>query len=87
MPGDDRAFNVSWQDWLNLRSLIEVSRAITASALARENSRGAHFREDFPDAGELATSTFTVVRRHGAGLETTHEPVRFTKVAPGQSLL
>jgi fumarate reductase flavoprotein subunit len=87
VPADDRAFNVSWHEWLNLKSLVDVSRVITASALARQDSRGAHFREDFPDVGDLDTSTFTVVRQHGAELEVRHEPVHFTKVRPGQSFV
>ena len=47
-------FNLTWHDWLNLRSLTEVSRVITLAARKRENSRGAHFREDFPEPGDLA---------------------------------
>lgn len=85
----DRAFNLSWHDWLNLRSQIRVSHAITVAALAREDSRGAHFREDFPATGELAQSCYTVVRdRSGEGaLELTELPVRFTRVRPGESLI
>src|SRR5205085_1259101 len=39
-----RAFNLSWHDWLNLKSLVSVSRVIAQSAFAREDSRGAHYR-------------------------------------------
>ena len=85
---DDRAFNPSWHDWLNLASLIGVGRTIAAAALAREDSRGAHFREDFPEAGDLATSTFTVVQRRGDDdIAIAREPVRFTRVRPGESLI
>ncbi len=83
----DRGFNTHWHDWLNLASLIDVGEVIAMAALAREDSRGAHFRRDFPQTGELTSSTFTEVRRHGAQYALTHEPVRFTRVAPGQSLL
>src|SRR5213075_1583401 len=48
-----RAFNLSWHDWLNLQSLITVSRAIAQAGLAREDSRGAHYRDDFPETSEL----------------------------------
>jgi fumarate reductase flavoprotein subunit len=82
-----RAFNVSWHDWLNLRNLIDVSKVITAAALERENSRGAHYREDFTSEGDLASSTYTVARQRGGSCEITHAPVRFTIVKPGESLL
>src|SRR5690606_40006253 len=64
VPDRDRAFNLSWHDWLNLRSLISVSRVIAAAAIAREDSRGAHFREDHPETGDLERSTYTVARWH-----------------------
>ncbi|MGV7032189.1 L-aspartate oxidase [Methylobacterium symbioticum] len=82
-----RAFNLTWHDWLNLRSLVETSRVIALAAERRENSRGAHYRADFPEPGDLATSTFTVVRRVGESLTITDEPVRFTRVRPGETLL
>ena len=71
----------------NLGSLIEVSRSIVCAAKARENSRGAHYREDFPEAGEIARSTFTRVRLREATLACDAIPVRFTRVRPGETLL
>ena len=44
----DRAFNLTWHDWLNLRSLVEISKVIALAALKRENSRGAHYPRGFP---------------------------------------
>jgi fumarate reductase flavoprotein subunit len=81
-----RAFNLTWHDWLNLLSLVEISEAITLAALARENSRGAHYREDYPDQGDLRSSRFTVVRCSGS-LAVLQEPVVFSIVEPGESLL
>jgi fumarate reductase flavoprotein subunit len=83
----DRAFNLTWHDWLNLRSLVEISKVIALAALRRENSRGAHYREDFPGEGDLATSTFTVARQRGGVLDIADAPVQFTLVRPGESLL
>ena len=84
---DNRVFNLTWHDWLNLRSLIEVSRVISLAARAREDSRGAHFREDFPETGALETSGYTVVQQCDGTLETRQEPVAFTIVRPGESLI
>jgi fumarate reductase flavoprotein subunit len=82
-----RAFNLTWHDWLNLRSLTEVSRVIALAARKRENSRGAHFRSDFPEPGDLTSSRFTVARQTAAGIDITDEPVAFTHVRPGETLL
>jgi succinate dehydrogenase flavoprotein subunit len=87
LADDGRAFNLTWHDWLNLRSLTEISRVIALAAMKRENSRGAHFRSDFPGEGDLATSRFTVARQTAAGVEITDEPVVFTHVKPGDTLL
>lgn len=84
---DDRSFNLTWHDWLNLRSLISVSQVIAKAALAREDSRGAHFREDFPATGSLEDSSYTVVRMAGDDITLAREAVRFSRVRPGESLL
>ncbi len=83
----DRAFHMGWHDWLNLKSLVEVSRVIAMSALAREDSRGAHFREDFPATDSLEASRYIVAQYDGGALNLRREPVRFNRVAPGHSLL
>jgi fumarate reductase flavoprotein subunit len=84
----DRSFNLTWHDWLNLTNLVAVSQAIVRAAQARENSRGAHFRTDFPQPGDLAASTYTRVRDRGNGkLEVEAVPVAFSRVRPGESLV
>jgi fumarate reductase flavoprotein subunit len=83
----DRRFNLTWHDWLNLRSLCEISRVIGLAALRRENSRGAHYRSDFPEPGDLATSTFTVAHQRAGRIELSDAPVQFTHVKPGETLL
>jgi len=85
--GRDRSFNLAWHDWLNLGSLITVSRVIVCAARARENSRGAHYRDDYPDPGDLAASSYTRVRLGAGALASEHVAVRFTRVRPGESLL
>jgi fumarate reductase flavoprotein subunit len=83
----NRAFNLTWHDWLNLKSLTETSRVIAQAALAREDSRGAHYREDFPGTGALERSAYTSARVSGERLSIDMKPVAFTRVQPGESLI
>ena len=83
----DLAFNLTWHDWLNLRSLCDISEVIAQAALARANSRGAHYREDFPDPGAMEDSEFTVAGLNAGKVEVSRELVQFTVVRPGETLL
>ena len=87
VTADTLAFNMSWHDWLNLRSLVDVSLVIARAALERENSRGAHFREDFPEKGDLEKCYFTVARSRSDAMVVERTPVDFTIVKPGETLL
>lgn len=88
LHNNDMVFNITWHDWLNLQSLVEMSEVIAGASLWRENSRGAHYREDFPDTGELESSYFTVARKGDDDkLDVSREPVDFSIVRPGETLL
>ena len=87
VDGSTLAFNLTWHDWLNLRSLCDISEVITKAGLARENSRGAHYREDFPDPGAMEDSEFTVAELKDGEVTVTRAPVEFTIVKPGETIL
>ena len=86
MTSEERAFNLTWHDWLNLSNLILVSRSIHAAAARRKESRGAHFRQDFPDRGSLEDSSYVTVR-FDDGFQLGEKPVHFSRVRPGETLL
>ena len=44
-----KAYNMPWNNYIDLLNMIEVSRMVASSALLRKETRGAHFREDYPD--------------------------------------
>ena len=82
-----REYSVTWQDWMNLQNLIQVSKTITAAAISRENSRGSHYREDFPEPGSLEDSYFTAIHLQGESLVIENKPVQFNLVRPGETIL
>ncbi len=63
-----REYNPGWHTSIDLRNLLTVSEAITRSAIERKESRGGHFREDYPDKNP-EYATFNIVTRRGAGGE------------------
>ncbi|MFL5607342.1 MAG: fumarate reductase/succinate dehydrogenase flavoprotein subunit [Gemmatimonadaceae bacterium] len=75
VPGN-REFNPGWHTALDLRHLLIVSEAITRSALARKESRGGHFRDDYPDK-DPAFATINHVTRLGSGgaMDLVREPI------------
>jgi succinate dehydrogenase flavoprotein subunit len=68
------AANPAWQCALDVRSLCTVAEAVTRSALARRESRGAHVRNDYPQADPALACVNIVVRRSGDALEVRAEP-------------
>ena len=56
-----REYNPGWHTALDLKHLLTISEAIARSAIDRKESRGGHFREDFPNKSEEAAKVNTVV--------------------------
>ena len=63
----NREYNTGWHTALDLANLLTVSEAITRAAIERKESRGGHFREDFPDKGKTFGEVNIVTRRGPGG--------------------
>ena len=62
----NREYNPGWHTALDLRHLLTVSEAITRCAIARKESRGGHFRDDFPDkSADFGTFNHIVTKDPG----------------------
>ena len=59
------AFAVELTEWHELRSALLVAEAVAVAALAREESRGAHQRDDFPETSERFRSNQQILERGG----------------------
>jgi succinate dehydrogenase/fumarate reductase flavoprotein subunit len=82
VPGPPEV-NYAWQEALDLHNQLTVARALLAAALAREESRGAHFRADFPTADDEHWLRYVVVEQAGDGtLRIRDAPVEFSRAAP-----
>ena len=60
-----RAYNMIWQDWIALFNMLDVSSMISASALQRQETRGAHFRLDYPEQDD-GYGLFNIFLHRGA---------------------
>jgi succinate dehydrogenase / fumarate reductase, flavoprotein subunit len=63
----NREYNTGWHTALDLEHLLTVSEIVTRSALERKESRGAHFRDDFPDKDNQFGSVHIVARKGAIG--------------------
>ena len=73
----NREYNVGWHTALDLSNLLTVSQIITRAALARKESRGAHFRDDYPSKSPEEGRTSVLIRMNPDGeMEMSREPIQ-----------
>jgi succinate dehydrogenase / fumarate reductase flavoprotein subunit len=65
--GGNREYNPGWHTALDLENLLTVSDAITRAALERKESRGAQFRDDYPDKNEQFAKVNTMIAKAADG--------------------
>ncbi|MGA3110524.1 MAG: succinate dehydrogenase flavoprotein subunit [Candidatus Bathyarchaeia archaeon] len=75
-------FNFELEGTLELDNMLKLSEVIVYSALQREESRGAHYRNDFPSRNDEAWLKHTLLFRNAKGLEARHKPVVVTSFEP-----
>ncbi len=77
-----REYNLAWQEWLNVGSILTVARLTTVSALARDESRGSHYRSDYPAPDESTPPYNVLMQKDGDSPRVWNEDVRLTKMQP-----
>ena len=71
-----REFHTGWHACLDLRNLLTVSEAIARSAIERKESRGGHFREDYPEkVAEFATFNIATAPGAGGSMQVVRRPL------------
>ena len=71
-----REYNGAWHTALDVHNLLAVSEAITVSALERKESRGGHFREDYPNKVDQFSNVNIMIKRSPDGqITVSHVPI------------
>jgi len=72
----NREYNAGWHTALDLRHLLTVSEIVTRAAIERRESRGAHFRDDYPTKNDTVGKCNIVVTKSDSGdIEIRREPL------------
>jgi succinate dehydrogenase / fumarate reductase flavoprotein subunit len=74
--------NYELREAIELGNLLQVSEAILHSALARTESRGAHFRTDHPERDDGGWLKHTLITKNPEGLVLSYKPVAITRFQP-----
>lgn len=77
----DKEFNLEWRDALEVRNIAEVTELILLAARERKESRGLHYREDFPKEDKRWLK-HVILKKDGEEIKITTEPVTFPYLSP-----
>lgn len=75
VTGRTRVLNREWVEAIELENLIDVGEAMASAALARTETRGAHYRQDFPERDDASWLANVYVRRDGGNVIVDKRPV------------
>jgi succinate dehydrogenase / fumarate reductase flavoprotein subunit len=75
-------FNTDLTEALELGAMLDCAEALVEGALAREESRGAHYRTDFPERDDANWLKHTMLRKTSGGLELSKKAVSITEFQP-----
>lgn len=77
-----RLYNKEWIDALELENMVHLLEASTRSALFRTESRGVHYREDFPETDNDRWLQESVVKLKGGAISITKRPITISTFTP-----
>lgn len=85
VQGTALQFNQSLQSYLELEKMVTISETMVAAALLRKESRGAHYREDYPEWDSSTAPQCTLARMQDNEPVIRNRPVKMTEITPEHS--
>lgn len=82
VTSSQKAFNYELMETIELGHQLDLAEVILLSALQRKESRGAHWRRDFPQRADRYYLKHTLVFKTSNGLEVRYKPVKITRFQP-----
>ena len=86
-PAKSRIYNKGWIDALELNNLVHLLEAAARCALARKESRGVHYRTDFPDTDNESWLKESVVRLDNGSMRVDYRDVTATVMTPPSGIV
>lgn len=77
-----KVYNTEFYNALELKNMLDLALVIATTALNRKESRGAHYRLDYPKRDDINWLKHTLAYLKGNTVEITYKPVRMTKWKP-----
>jgi succinate dehydrogenase / fumarate reductase, flavoprotein subunit len=77
-----RTFNTDLMETIELGFMLDCAELVIAGALAREESRGGHYREDFPERDDVNWLKHTLAYLEPEGVRMSSKPVTITRFQP-----
>jgi succinate dehydrogenase / fumarate reductase, flavoprotein subunit len=77
-----KVFNTELMEALELGYMLDCAETIIEGALARQESRGAHYRSDFEQRDDANWLAHTMVKKTSGGMELSKKPVKITIFEP-----
>lgn len=82
LSNKSRIFNYELQETLELTNMLKIAEVIVFSAQQRVESRGAHFRSDFPERNDEKWLHHTFINDTTTGLKESYKPIVITRFTP-----
>jgi succinate dehydrogenase / fumarate reductase flavoprotein subunit len=77
-----KIFNYELEEALELQNMLKIAEAIVFSALQRNESRGAHYRSDYPERNDEQWLKHTLLYVAPKGFRAAYKPISITRFSP-----